>query len=200
MSIAIMDEVSTGPLTDAHHRELALANQRAKKIRRAASVASFNGWSIGIFAALSAPFALFSIAGFLVTVGLAIVSVNEFRGRRGLLRFDPSATTALGWNQVGLTTLIVLYCLWMLYTGLTGAGPFADELQANPELASALDSVEGFDQIYKMIVIAVYGSVMTLSLIFQGYNAYYYFTRRELVEAYLRTTPDWVLELQRSTE
>ncbi len=200
MSVATMEELSAGPLSREHHQELALANSRAKKVRRAAGVAAFNGWSIGIVAALSVPFALFSISGFLVTLGLAIIAANEFRGRRGLLRFDPAATALLGWNQIGLISLIVLYCVWMLFSNLTGAGPFASELQANPELASALGSMEEFDHLFKGIVIAVYGSVIVISVLFQGFNAYYYFTRREHVEAYLRATPDWVLELQRSTE
>lgn len=199
MSVATIDQLPEGPLSREHHQELALAKQRAKKIRRAASVAAFNGWSIGIFAALSAPFALFSIAGFLVTAGLAIIAANEFRGRRGLLRFDPSASALLGWNQIGLVTLIVLYCAWMLYSGLTGGGPFSGDLQAHPELATALDSMQ-VDGLYKMIVVAVYGSVIVFSSMAQGFNAFYYFTRRELIEAYLRATPDWVLELLRSTE
>jgi len=107
MSVATMEELSAGPLSREHHQELALANSRAKKVRRAAGVAAFNGWSIGIVAALSVPFALFSISGFLVTLGLAIIAANEFRGRRGLLRFDPAATALLGWNQIGLISLIV---------------------------------------------------------------------------------------------
>lgn len=200
MSVAIFEEATEGPLSRHHHEELAQANLRAKKVRRAASVAAFNGWAAGIFAVLSAPFAMFSIAGFLITTGLALIAANEFRGRRGLLRFDPDASSVLGWNQIALGGLIVLYSAWMLYTNLSAGGPFAGELEAHPELTSALDSLEGFDDLFAMIVLAVYGSVIVLSVVFQGGNAYYYFSRREYVEAYLKETPDWVVELQRSGE
>jgi hypothetical protein len=183
-------------LAQEHRRELALANQRAKKIRKAAGVAAFNGWATGIFAALSAPFALFSIAGLFVTVGLSVVAYNEFQGRKRLLRFDPLSPALLGWNQVGLMALIVLYCLWMLFAGLTGAGPFAGEMQTNPELAGALGSLSQFDEFYKVLVVAVYGTVIVLSVIFQGLNALYYFTRRKHVEAYVQETSEWVLDLQ----
>ena len=85
------------------------------------------------------------------------------------------------------------------YSGLTGEGPFAAEIAAKPELAEVLDSVEGLDQIYKLIVLAVYGSVIVLSIVFQGWNAFYYFSRRKHVEKYVRETPDWVVDVQRAT-
>src|SRR5687767_9000443 len=80
--------LSAGPLSAEHHQQIASANSRAAKIRSAASVAAFNGWVTGAFALLSAPFAPFSFAGFLVTVGLFVVTYNEFRGKRMLLAFD----------------------------------------------------------------------------------------------------------------
>jgi hypothetical protein len=45
----------------------------------------------------------------------------------------------------------------------------------------------------------VYGTVIVLSIIFQGLTACYYFTRRKYVEAYVRETPQWVLDVQRMT-
>ena len=134
MSVATLAEPISGPLGAEHHYELALANERSKKIRKAAGVAAFNGWMTGFFAVTSAPFAPFSVAGFIVTVGLGIVAYNEFQGRKRLLRFDASAARLLGWNQVGFLTMIIVYCLWMMFSGLTGEGPFAAELEAKPEL------------------------------------------------------------------
>jgi hypothetical protein len=199
VSAATIAPASDGPLTQEHHCELALATGRAKRIRKAARVATFNGWVTGIFAAASAPFALFSMAGFLVTVGLTLIAYNEFQGRKRLLQFDPSSSTLLGWNQVALLAMIIVYCLWMLFTGLTGAGPFAAEIKANPEIGTALGSLDEFDYLYKVLVVAVYGTVIVLSAIFQGLNAFYYFTRRKHVEAYVQETPDWVLNVQRMT-
>ena len=42
-----------GPLSPDQQEQLALANRRAKKVLGAAKVATFNGWSIGLFAAIS---------------------------------------------------------------------------------------------------------------------------------------------------
>lgn len=184
-------------LSDSQHQQVAAANRQAKKIRRAAAVAGFNGWVIGFFAVSSLPFALFSISGFLVAAGLGVVAYNEFRGRNRLLEFDESSPSFLGWNQIGFLVLIVLYSLWMLYAGLTGESPFAAEIRANPELGMVFESSEEFDQAYRMLVVAIYGTVIFVSAIFQGWNACYYFTRRKLMAAYLQETPAWVLELQR---
>ena len=195
MNIATNAPASEGPLTPEQRHELALANER-KKIRKAATVAAFNGWATGIFAALSAPFAVFSVSGFLITVGLSAVAYNEFRGRKRLLRFDPTSTVLLGWNQIGLMTLIIVYCLWMIFTSLSGAGPFAAEIAKNPELADAASTLSQFDSLYKELAVAIYGAVIVLTALFQGLNSLYYFSRRKFVTAYVQETPRWVLDLQ----
>ena len=184
------------PLSQSQMREVGAARDRAGKIRNAAAVAKFNAWMTGIVAACSAPFALFSLSGFFVTVVLSLVTYNEFKGRRRLLQFDRKSTAFLGWNQVGLLALIILYCTWMLGVGLTSEGPFSAELKANPELQALFDSPLELDQSYRLLVVAVYGTVIVLSIVFQGLNALYYFSRRKYVEAYLHDTPEWVLHLQ----
>ena len=199
MSAATRSPAADGPLSQEHYRQLTLANERAKKVRKAANVAGFNGWVTAIFAVLSAPFALFSIVGFLVTVALSVVAYNEFRGRKRLLQFDSTSTTLLGWNQVGFLAMIILYSVWMLFVGLTSEGPFAAEMAAKPELAAALGDLGEFDYIYRILVVAVYGTVILLSVVFQGVNAMYYFTRRKHLEQYMRETATWILDLQRAT-
>jgi hypothetical protein len=185
-----------GPLTDELRQELALAKSRAKPIRKAARVAAFNGWSAGIVAAISAPFALFSVAGCVVTFGLAVVAFNEFRGRKRLLSLNRASAMLLGWNQLGFLVLIVGYCLWMIHASI---GSFAAELQAVPELESALGPLDGFDSLYRMLVVGFYGAVIALSAAFQGGCAIYYFTRRKYIDAYLQETPSWVQEIERMT-
>jgi hypothetical protein len=192
---------SDGPLTAEHRQELALAADRVTPIRKAARVATFNAWVTGIIAALSLPFALFSVEGFLVAVGLAIVAYNEFRGRRRLLEFDPSAATLLAWNQLGFLTLIVVYCLWAIYAGLTGDSPFAAALAANPELFGGDngDLTVWGDNLYRLCLVGFYGTVIVLSVIFQGLNAVYYITRRKYVQKYVAETPEWIRNLHRAT-
>lgn len=193
------NSATDGPLTQQHHQQLAIANKRARQIRNAAQVASFNGWTIAILAALSAPFALFGVAGLLVTAGLAVVAYNEFRGRKKLRKFDPSASTLLGWNQIALLAMIVGYCLWMLYSTRAGDSDLVRELKAIPDLGAALGSRGNIEQLYNHLVDLVYGSVIALSVILQGLNAAYYFSRRKLIETYLKETPAWVLDVQRAT-
>ena len=142
---------------------------------------------------------MFSLVGFFVTVGLSVVSYNEFRGRQRLLKFDREAPIFLGWNQVGFLMVILIYCAWMLIVGLTSEGPFAAELKAKPELSVAFDSVTEFDQFYRVLIAAVYGTVIVLSVVFQGLKCALLFTRRKHVDAYLQNTSDWVLDLQRLT-
>jgi hypothetical protein len=196
---AILPPSAGNPLSLEHYEELAAAKRQLNKIRAAARVATFNGWTIGVLAALSVPFAAFSVEGALMTIGLSVIAYIEFRGRRGLLQYDPSAATLLGWNQVGLLTLISVYCLWALWTALRGPGPLAAELQAQPELGEALGSAEELDSLYRGVAIAFYGVVILLSLVFQGLNAVYYFTRRKYILACLRDTPQWVLDLERAS-
>jgi hypothetical protein len=40
--------------------------------------------------------------------------------------------------------------------------------------------------------------LIALTIIFQGLNAVYYFTRAKLLRRYVAETPAWVVELQRT--
>ena len=43
------------------------------------------------------------------------------------------------------------------------------------------------------------GQVIVLTALFQGLNARYYFARSQRVKDYLKETPGWIVEIQRST-
>ena len=198
MSAATLAFPSSNPLTSEHHRELALAAERARPIYRTARVAAVNGWSTAIIAALSAPFALYDPTSFVLTVGMAIVAYNELRGRKRLLAFDPTAPALLGFNQLGLMAVLVGYCLWMTYSSITAPSPIVTELTSTPEMKDAFASLGDLGDLYQNIVIIFYGTVIALSVIFQGINALYYFSRSRRVAEYIAETPAWVLDLQRS--
>jgi hypothetical protein len=66
-------------------------------------------------------------------------------------------------------------------------------------LKEALGSLDEFEGLYRSVVAGFYGTVIALSAVFQGLNAFYYFTRRKHIDAYLRETPVWVQEIQRMT-
>ena len=187
------------PLTPAQQQEVADAHGRARKLRSAAGVARFNAWSTGLLALCSIPFAWSSVSGLLVALGLGVVAYNEVRGRRLLLDFDSRGPVLLGWNQLGLLAGIVVYCGWMLATGLSDSSPWQAELAANPELGELLGSGAELDHLYHLLVVAVYGSVILLSVLYQGWNAWYYFSRRRVLATYLQSTAEWVRDLQRLT-
>jgi hypothetical protein len=193
------DRLLNNPLSVEHRREISAARDRAKVIRKAARVASFNGWTTALIAALSAPFSLLSPVGLALTGGIAIVALNEFRGRKRLLNFEPRGATLLGWNQIGLLAMITVYSLWMLYSSFNESGRVAAELKAYADLDAALGSSGGFESLYRQIVLYFYGGVIAISALFQGGTALYYFSRRRHVEDYIAETPEWVRDVERGT-
>ncbi|MAE64882.1 MAG: hypothetical protein CMJ18_11490 [Phycisphaeraceae bacterium] len=184
------------PLGPAERAEIAAARIRCKKIASASRVAAFNVWSTGIFAALALPFALFSGTALVMCLGLGLVTWNELRGRRLLQRFEPEAARVLGWNQVALMGLLIGYGAWGIYSAFTAPNPYEPYMRSNPELRSMLGSL---DEMYAMMALVVYGCVIVGSVIFQGLNSLYYFTRRRHIEAYRAETPAWVVRLQAMT-
>jgi len=187
-----------GPLTADHRSELAAARDRSKVIRKAARVAGFNGWTTAAIAALSAAFLVFdhSVIALLMTAALSVVAFNEFRGRSQLLNFEPGAAALLGWNQLGLLAAIVVYCLWMLYGAASGASELSAALEGYNELGSF--DVSEVEKLYHTASIGAYGGAIVLSVIFQGGNALYYFTRRRHLDGFLLETPEWVRDVQKT--
>lgn len=165
------------------------ARKRAAGFLGAAKVAAFNGWTLGVFAALTIPFAIHSPTALLLGVGMAVVARNEFKGRGMLRRIDPEGARFLGRNQVGLMGLVTAYCLWGIY----GAYAHPDlQIQQQLELVGVPPGT------IRSLTVIVYLGLIGATLIFQGLNARYYFVRGKRVEAYLRRTPDWIVELQRT--
>lgn len=182
------------PLTPAHHQQIARAQQQRKKLRRATKVAAFNAWSFAILAGLSVLFAVFSPGSLIAAVLLGGLAWNEFRGRRQLLRLDPRGPATLGWNQVIFCLIIAGYCGLMLYQTTTGEGTYASEIKEHPELADMLEPMEGLIQ---TLMIATYLIVLVVGVGLQGLTAWYYFTRRRWLKAYIEQTPEWVRDLDR---
>jgi hypothetical protein len=192
------DRAEGGPLTTQHHRELAQARKSARAIKKAARVANFNGWATAVMALLSAPFALFSLSGALVFIGLSVVAYNELRGRNRLVQFERSAATFLGWNQLALLAIIVAYCVWAIQSNLNEAKAMTAELSAYSDVETVLGSPEQIEALARKIVFLFYGSVIAGSVVFQGLTALYYFSRRKHIDAYIADTPEWIRQLQSS--
>ena len=192
---------SAAPLTDEHLEQLASAKLRGRKVRKACGVATFNGCTLAVFAGLSGLMALvgamfgeLDIIGLGLGAGLALLAWGEFRGRAMLRRFEVYGCHALGWNQLILMSMVIVYAAWMLAAALWGPGPYDEAMAHESMLTGPLGSI---NELYRIISMAIYGGLIAGTLIFQGLNSLYYFTRRKHVEAYLSETPQWVVELQR---
>ncbi|HKJ03146.1 MAG TPA: hypothetical protein VJ997_11845 [Longimicrobiales bacterium] len=177
-------------LTPEQRRELADAKERSRAFMGAVRTATFNIWTIGSFAAITILFGLFSLTALVLGIGMAVVTWNEYRGRAMVRRFEPEGPRLLGRNQLGLMVLIIAYALWSMYQ--TTANP-------DPELAQ-MDQILGGDTagLVAELTIYVYVGVIAVTGVFQGMVARYYFKRIAMLEAYVRDTPAWVLDMQRA--
>ena len=181
-------------LSSTQMAELAEARTRTKKICRAANTATFNTWSVGIFAAPSLVMGIFDLPTFLIGAGLAIVAFNESRGAKMFRRIDLRAPTLLGFNQIGLGAILVVYGIYGLVTTMIGPNYYDEQIMKMPQLAPTL---EPLGELYQLISILVYGSIIVISIVFQGLTAWYYFSRTKILRAYVEQTPSWILDVHK---
>ena len=186
---------TSGPLSPEHLRDLELARERSKRIRRAVGVASFNGWTAGVFATVSLLIGIFSLTSLLVGVALAVVAYNELAGARLLRQFDERGPRRLGFNQIGLCGMLIVYAVWRIYATLTGPSPFDAALAAGGEAMPLIASIE---HLQTAATLVIYGGLIVGTLLFQGGMAWYYFTRVHHIRVYNNETPQWLVDLQRT--
>ena len=191
----------TGPLSNSHLDQITLARQRARKVRKACTVAMVNACILIAFSGLTLlmsmlamMFGQFDLLGLIMGSALAALAWNELRGRGLLARIQLRGCGVLGWNQLGLMAIVLAYSIWMIGHAIWGPSPYDEAIAKEAMLAGPLGSINA---LHKIISIAIYGGLIVGTLIFQGLNSLYYFTRRKHVEAYISQTPDWVLDLQR---
>jgi hypothetical protein len=185
-------------LSPEHFAQLAEARRRSKKIRRAAAVATFDGWATGVFGALTFLVGLiaFSWVGLALGAAMLVVAWVEFRGARQLRQLDPAAANSLAINQLFLGAALLTYAMFSLWTVFHSQTFITQQLANSPELSQAgLGSIES---LAKMLGLLIYGTLAAVAIFGQGGTALYYATRRKHVEAYRRETPQWILDAQRA--
>ena len=175
------------PLSEEEKREFSRAVEQARGILKAERAAAFNGWTIGFFAAVTLLFSLSSPITALLGFGMAVVAWNEFRGQKMIRQWDAQGPRLLGRNQLGLMVLLIAYCLWSTVRTPT-------QLSGLAELEEVLGPVE---DLARTLAFFVYGSVIVVTAVFQGFMAKYYFARVGMMKTYLADTPAWVVDLQR---
>lgn len=194
-------DASPAPLTEAHYRALHRAASAWRAVRKAAGVAQLSAASILVVGALGVPLALLfpSLLGFLTAGGVATVGVVEYVGARRLRRGQQSAVVLLAGNQLAFMTLIVVYCLVQL---LSSTGGQTHDMLLSGQMQDSLSQLgmqQGLGQELQhwtaVATYGLYGSVIVLSVIFQGGLAYYYFSRRPHLQSYRQNTPPWIQRL-----
>lgn len=178
--------LSQGPLSSQHLRELKAARARSAKIRRAAAIALFNGWTLALAATFSLLMLLFdlSVLNALLVLALSAFATVEFRGAAGLRALHPASARTLGWNQVTLAAFILLYCIWQLFQAATN--PPAVPPTGAPQMDDLITGVT------KYVAFGLYGTLALFGTLFPALNAWYYFARARTIAQFNATTPDWV--------
>ena len=186
---------AASPLSVEHLHQLAAAKAAGKRIARAVTVAQFDGWSVGAFAALTLLFGFTSVSGILIAAGMGAVAFLELRGAARIRQLQPEAARVLGFNQLALGGLLIAYAAWQIFSHLTGTGEYAQLAASDPQLGQMLAPVE---DLTRLIVVGVYAGVIVASLVAQGGLAMFYFSRVKHIRAYVRQTPEWIVNLQKA--
>jgi hypothetical protein len=182
-------------LSEENLRELATARQSLRKVNRAISVARFDGWTIAIFAGLTLLMGITDPTNILLALCLGTVAYVELSGAAKLRRLDPSAVRMLGFNQFGLAGLLTVYALWRIHVELHGGGFLASLVAQDPADAQALGP---YMNLGRSIVFMFYGSLIAVAVVGMGGMAWFYFSRRKYLDAYLGNTPQWIIDMQKS--
>jgi len=180
--------------TEQIQKDLADARLAAKKIRRAASYATFDAWTVAIFGALSFVSGLFGgMSAVLLGAAMVIVAYVEFKGITRIRQLDPTAAKTLAYNQLALSAVLIIYALWSLHSIPTMAS-VSGQLGENADL---IDSGQ-VDSWLRMGWFLLYGTVIAVAVFGQGGTALYYLSREKHIRQYVQTTAPWVVEMQRS--
>jgi hypothetical protein len=177
-------------------QQMAAARVAAKKVRRAASVATADAWMLAIVAVPSLAAGLIDrgLSGILIGAALCAIACVEFSGAKRIRRLDPSATRFLGFNQLALAAVLIIYSLWSLHQAMHG-GLAAELKEHEAELQAMGKEMEDMLQTTTNLV---YYTLIAVAVFMQGGTALYYFSREKHIRQYVETTPPWIVEMQRN--
>lgn len=181
-------------LSAEHYAQLAAVQLAFTPIRRALRVVTFSASTLALFAVLSLPFAFFGVKAAFVAVGLVVATVFEFRGRAALARLDVGGVKILVWNQIALTGVLAIYCLWSMAAAWFGPDLYAEMAAQQPEVGEMLAP---YSDLFRQAAVVFYGIVLVAGVLIQALVIRYYASRRRHVEQYLAETPAWILAWNR---
>lgn len=196
MSVSPPSYPASNPLSQQNMQELAVARAGGKKVRRAIRVALFDGWTLAFFACLTVLFSIGSLPSMMIGVVLGGIAAIELYGASRLRKLDSSACKILGFNQLALAALIIIYALSQLIPMMMGHSALPAEVTSDPATAQLLDS-GGYTQIINTVYMGYYAILIAIAICSMGGLSLYYFTRIKHIRSYLQQTPPWIIDMQR---
>ena len=188
------------PLNESHFLMIRRARAAQGVVRKASRVAAWDAGitlTIGLAGILFSTLVSWSWLGIFITAGISGVGVAGLAGWDRMQDGNPSAATLLGFNQIVLMGLIVIYCVIQMATF------------SPAELTASAGSLKGFGDFGSLgidsaltdagpaLVRGFYGLIILLTVCGQGGMAFYYFSRRRRLEEFRSDAPDWVRRLFR---
>lgn len=187
---------AVSPLTPEQLEAVRIANERARKIRRTATIARTDGGITALFAVCAILSFCMGWEGPVLGVILGAVALNAFRGAKRLVAFDADAPAILALNQLYLAGAIILYALYELHAGLSGSsGLLATMGLSEHELDSAVSSPFLLWILKGGIYWLIYGGLIVGTILAQGITALYYRARSKNLDQFLKETPRWVIDV-----
>ncbi|HEX3355749.1 MAG TPA: hypothetical protein VHS31_02115 [Tepidisphaeraceae bacterium] len=184
------------PASPQHLEQIAAARKRGKKIKRCASTALFSAWTIAIFGALTLITSIGSFYGMMLGAGMCVLSHYEFRGAKEVRRLDPTAPRRLARNQMIMCVLLLAYSVGSMHAALSGPSEIDQALGSDPQVRQMLGS--SISDLEKEGAILLYCLVGVAAIVGCGGTAWYYATRKRYIEAYVRETPAWIVQLEQA--
>ena len=192
-------------VTDAQLRLSAVL--RARKVAQRACISLvFMGVLTGMFAVVGGQGPSWS--GLVMGVWMTAAGIVEFIGAQGTAKLKPKALTMLAVNQLLLGLMFAGFGAWWMLALKMGWNT-ADVKSAQQFMGSVSNSLvtvgdagASTGQINSIAYTAVYwayGSLVVFGLLVDAPMALYYFYRRRQLEAYLRETPEWIVQMHSIT-
>lgn len=185
---------AVSPLTPEQLEAVRIANERARKIRRTATIARTDGGITAFFAICCLLTPCLGWENIVLGIAFGAIAFNAFRGARRLSRFDPEAPAILVLNQAFLAMAIIAYALFELLWHMLGK-PDPEMAQMLGELGQAGISSSDVDHLTHLLYGLLYGGLIVGTILAQGITALYYRARSKNLDQFLKETPRWVIDV-----
>lgn len=202
-----------GKLPPEAMRLMADAQRRLSTVLKARKVAQRACISLVFMGVLTGMFAVVggqgpSWSGLVMGVWMTVAGIVEFIGAQGTAKLKPKALTMLAVNQLLLGLMFAGFGAWWMLALKMGWNT-ADVKSAQQFMGSVSNSLvtvgdagASTGRINSIAYTAVYwgyGSLVVFGLLVDAPMALYYFYRRRQLEAYLRETPEWIVQMHSIT-